>query len=643
MLREAIPAMTVPASGTQGSAQVDDCEPIDIGDYALIGDCRSAALVSRDGSVDWLCFPRFDSPSVFAALLDSERGGRFRIQPAGTFQSARQYLPDTNILETTFRAASGSFVLRDLMPVSSEEAKRRALRPQHHLLREVEGLTGEVELEVLYEPRPGYAMALPRIADHGALGLQCDAGRGLLLLRNEIPLAVSADGASAYGKASIRAGQRLYLSLTYGEDGPATLPLLGTEAGIQIDESAAWWRNWAGACTYRGTYRDAVTRSALALKLLTYAPSGAIVAAPTTSLPEKLGGNRNWDYRYCWMRDASFTVHALLSLGFEAEAEAFLNWMLHATRLSWPELQVLYNVYGETRLPERELTHLRGFAGSAPVRVGNDAHHQLQLDVYGEVVHAASRFGQFGQPFDHDTGRLLNVLGETVCRRWREPDEGIWEGRDGRFHHTHSKALCWTALDRLIAMHEAGLLEADVPRFRSVRDEIREEIEAHGYNEELGSYTRTLGGSDLDASLLTLPLYGYADAASPRMRSTVRRIIDVLGVDGLVYRYDHSTPDGLPPGEGAFGICSFWAVECLALAGEVDEAAAAFERLLAFENDVGLFGEEIDPATGVALGNFPQAFTHIGLINAALAIERARNSATVAASSSTTEPLGELE
>ena len=627
--------MTVPTPNTAG--------PMKIGDYALIGDCRSAALISRDGSVDWLCFPRFDSASVFGALLDSERGGRFRIQPTGLFQCARHYLPDANILETTFQVESGSFVLRDLMPVSSEEAKRRALRPQHQLLRELEGLAGEVEFEVVYEPRPGYAEALPSLADHGNLGLQCDAGRGLLLLRSEISLTVSTDRASAHGKASIRAGERRYLSLTYEEDGPATLPLLGVRARMQVDESVAWWQDWVGACRYRGTYREAVTRSALVLKLLAYAPSGAIVAAPTTSLPEKLGGSRNWDYRYCWLRDASFTVHALLSLGFEVEAEAFLNWMLHATRLSWPELQVLYNVYGETRLPERELPHLRGFLGSAPVRVGNDAHNQLQLDVYGEVIHAAALFARSGRAFDQDTARLLTVLGETVCRRWAEPDEGIWEGRAGRFHHTHSKALCWVALDQLIAMHEVGLVNADVSRFRATRDEIWYEIEAHGYNEALASYTRTLRGNDLDASLLTLPLYGYAAASSPRMLSTVRRIIDVLGIDGLVYRYDPATPDGLPPGEGAFGICSFWAVECLALAGEVNEATAAFERLLAYQNDVGLFAEEIDPATGTALGNFPQAFTHVGLINAALAIERARHQVDEAMSYSTTKPLGELE
>lgn len=615
---------TPSAARRVAAADANRDAPREIGDYALIGDCRSAALVSRDGSLDWLCFPRFDSPSVFAALLDAERGGCFRIRPVGAFRSSRRYLPRTNVLETTFQTPSGTFVLRDLMPVSSEAAKRRRLRPQHQVLREAKGRAGDVEVEVTYEPRPGYAAHRPRIADRGDHGFQCDAGRGLLVLRSELPLRLAPDAASAGGIVRVRAGERFFLSLTYDQDGPATLPPLGEQARAQVEESADWWRDWIGRCAYRGPYRDAVLRSALALKLLTFAPSGAIVAAPTTSLPERAGGPRNWDYRYCWLRDASFTVNALLSLGFDAEAEAFFGWILHATRLSWPALQVVYNVYGETRLPERELPHLRGCAGSSPVRIGNDAHDQLQLDVYGEVIHAAAQFAARGRQFDRDTARFLNTLGETVCQRWREADEGLWEGRSGRFQHMHSKVLCWVALDRLIAMHDRGLLDADVQRFRAERDALRSQVEERGYNDALGSYTGTLDGDELDASLLTLPLYGYADASSPRMRSTLARIREVLGVNGLIYRYDQSTPDGLPPGEGAFGICSFWAVECLALAGDVEEAVTAFERLLACQNDLGLFAEEIDPETGAALGNFPQAFTHVGLINAALAIERAK-------------------
>lgn len=591
-----------------------------ISDYALIGDCRSAALVSRDGSIDWLCWPRFDSPSIFGALLDARRGGRFQVRPAGRFRSERRYLPESNVLETTFHTAGGAFALRDLMPVAAEEEKRAALFPEHEILREVEGLAGDVEIEVTYEPRPGYGTIQPEIRQRGPLGLQADIGRVALTLLSNLPLGVSPDGRSAYGAARVRAGERHYLSLSCSTEAPAVIPLLGEPARARVARSDRWWRAWAERCGYDGPYREAVLRSALALKLMSYAPSGAIIAAPTTSLPEALGGARNWDYRYCWLRDAAFTLRALFALGYREEGAAFLQWMLHSTRLTWPELQVLYTVFGEARIPERRLPHLEGYAGSRPVRIGNDAHDQLQLDVYGEVIDAAARFAREGGRFDRDTARLLSGLGQTVCAQWREPDEGIWEGRAGRFHHTHSKALCWVALDRLIELHGTHALPIDVAHFRRERDAIRDTIERRGYNEQLGSYTRLLDGDDLDASLLTLPLYGYTGAAQPRMASTCARIHERLGRDGLIYRYAEGTRDGLPAGEGAFGICSFWAVECRASGGDLAGAVAAFERLIGYANDVGLLAEEIAPETGAALGNVPQAFTHVGLINAALTL-----------------------
>jgi GH15 family glucan-1,4-alpha-glucosidase len=592
-----------------------------IGDYALIGDGRSAALVAMNGSLDWLCWPRFDSPSIFAALLDSERGGRFSVRPVGPFRSERRYLPDSNVLETIFHTPDGVVALRDLMPVATEEEKRIALRPEHEILREVEGLHGEVAIEVVYAPRPDYGAIQPALRQRGSFGLQCGVDGAVVSLWSDLPLELAADRRSAGGTVRIRAADRSYLSLTYSAEAPGVVPLLGQSARDRVVRTERWWRDWARGCAYQGPYRDAVVRSALALKLMTFAPSGAIIAAPTTSLPEKLGGSRNWDYRYCWLRDAAFTLRALFDLGYRDEGNVFLDWMLHATRLTWPELQVLYNVFGEARLPERELPQLDGYASSRPVRIGNDAHGQLQLDVYGEVIDAAARFARAGGRFDRDTARLFVGLGRTVCARWREPDEGIWEGRSGRFHHTHSKALCWVALDRLVELHETHhLANDDVTRLRRERDDIRELIEERGYNEQLGSYTRLLDGDDLDASLLTLPLYGYINAAHPRMASTCANIHEHLGRDGLIFRYAAGTTDGLPAGEGAFGICCFWAVECRARGGDVAGATATFERLLGYANDVGLFAEEIDPDTGAALGNFPQAFTHVGVINAAMTL-----------------------
>lgn len=591
-----------------------------IGDYAIIGDCRSAALISREGSLDWLCWPRFDSPSVFAALLDAEQGGRFSVRPTDAFRSERRYLPDTNVLETVFRTAHGSVALRDVMPVATEESKRSVLTAEHEVLREIEGLAGDIALMIYYAPRPEYARQNLVLKQRGAFGVSCQAGRGELILQSGVSLELSADDQVASAVVRIRAGDRWFLSLTYSEDGPAVIPALGLAAAGRLMQSIQWWREWASQSTYEGIYHDAVSRSALALKLMIYAPSGAVIAAPTSSLPEKLGGNRNWDYRYCWLRDASFTLRALSDLGYEEEAAAYVGWLLHATRLTKPELQVLYDIFGEARLPEQEFTHLEGYAGSRPVRIGNDAHGQLQLDVYGEVLDAVARFVRHGGHVDRDTIRFLNGLGRTVCERWREPDEGIWESRSRRVHHTHSKVLCWVALDRLVKLHETQGFRLDVERFRIERDAIRHEVERRGYNEGLGSYTQVFDGDTLDASLLTLPLYHYIDAADPRMASTCARIQAGLGRDSLIYRYAEGTKDGLPAGEGAFGICGFWAVECRAKGGDTQGATLAFEQLLAYANDIGLYAEETDPDTGAALGNFPQAFTHVGVINAALTL-----------------------
>jgi GH15 family glucan-1,4-alpha-glucosidase len=440
-------------------------------------------------------------------------------------------------------------------------------------------------------------------------------------LLSNVSVSLNGDRCAAYGRMIVKRGDSNYVSLVYNEEGPAVLPSLGDAARKRIETTVRWWQAWAQTAKYDGPYRDIVVRSALALKLMAYAPSGALIAAPTTSLPEKLGGVRNWDYRYCWLRDASFIFRALFSLGYEDEAEAFVSWVLHATRLTWPELHVVYDVFGESKIPERELSHLEGYAGSSPVRVGNDAHGQLQLDVYGEVLDAAAQFAQRGGRFDSETVRFLEGLGHTICNQWRRPDEGIWEGRSGRFHHTHSKVLCWAGLDRLIEMQKKGQIEIPVQKFRAEREAIRSEIESLGYNSELRSYTQTFDGEDPDASLFTLPFYGFIDAKDPRMRSTCAYLHEQLGRGALIFRYLTTSGDGLPSGEGAFGVCSFWAVECLARSGDVDGAKHAFEELLNYANDLGLLSEEIDPDSGLLLGNFPQAFTHVGLINAAFSLQ----------------------
>ena len=589
-----------------------------IHDYAIIGDCRSAALVSHEGSIDWLCWPRFDSPSLLGGLLDPD-AGRWGLAPAEPFRVERRYVEGTNVLETVFRTPSGVLRLTDLMTVASEEEKRHALHPDHEILRQLACEAGTVEFEMELTPRPDYGRRRVRLRDAGRLGVRAELHPGLLVLRADPPLEVGEHAVRARGR--LRAGEVIHFSLAFEDEWPAVLPPLGPSAQEAVERSIRWWRGWSSRLAYEGPRRDAVLRSALALKLLGFAPSGAIVAAPTTSLPEQVGGDLNWDYRFCWLRDASLTMRALFGLGFDEEAEAFVSWLIHSTRLTRPELRILYDVHGNAPKPERVLGHLEGHRGSRPVRVGNAAAGQLQLDVYGEVIDAAAQFVRQGGAFDRETERMLRAFGEYVCRSWQEPDEGIWEPRSGRAHHTHSRLLCWTALDRLIELTERGALRsAPLDAFRRNRTLLREEIEARAWSRALGSYVSRLDGDDVDASLLLLPWYGFEDPSSERMRRTYARIVERLGAGrGLLYRY--RGPES--PGEGAFGICSFWAAEFLARGGgSVEEARDAFERLVSLGNDVGLFGEEIDPERGEALGNFPQAFTHVGLVNAALSLAR---------------------
>jgi GH15 family glucan-1,4-alpha-glucosidase len=608
-----------------------------IRDYALIGDCRTAALVSRWGSVDFLCLPRFDSPSVFAAALDARRGGRFFVRPAGDFRARRRYVGPTNVLETTFETAGGVLRLTDAMSVAGEPDRRRELLPAHELLRCLECTAGEVEVEVGCDPRPRWAAGgAPAPQDRRALGFTWDLADQQLVLRSEVPVAPDPLRPGVYGRATLAAGDCRFLSLASSSGEPAVFLPLGVAAVRRLVRSQRWWREWIADCVYLGPHPEAVRRSLLTLKLLTYSPSGAVIAAPTTSLPEEIGGIRNWDYRYCWLRDAAWTLTAFFDLGLRDEGEAFFSWLLYATRMRAAApatdprpvrrlriLSPLYDVHGEVRLRERTLPWLEGYACSRPVRTGNAAANQLQLDIFGEVVLAAYEYVERGGMLDPAEGRLLRQLGEAVRHLWREPDEGIWEKRAGRFHHTYSKAMCWVALDRLLRLHERGLLSVPVADFARERDALRHAIETEGFSHRLDSYVDVLGGDDLDASLLLLGLRGFDDPRrSPRLAGTLAAVRARLESNGLLYRYPPGG-DGLPGGEAAFGICSFWLAELLARTGRIEEAMAQFDRVLGYANDVGLYGEEIDPQTGAALGNFPQAFTHVGLISAALAIAAA--------------------
>ena len=531
----------------------------------------------------------------------------------------RRYVEGTNVLETRFSLEDGSeLLLTDLMPIEIGGGAPLCFVPEHEILRVVECESGKVELEMLFDPRPGYGLASFRAVDAGRLGVRVQTPSGLLVLRTDLPLTTANHG-PIRGHGTLRAGEARHFSLTLAEQWQAVLPPLGKWSRESVARSVAWWKDWASHLTYEGPARDSVARSALALKLLIYAPSGAVIAAPSTSLPERIGGDLNWDYRFCWLRDGSLTVRALFGLGYAEEAEGFVSWLLQATRLTQPKLRILYDVHGNKPNPERIFNHLAGYAGSRPVRIGNAAVDQLQLDVYGEVIHAATELVRREGDLDRETRGMLRAFGEFVCQNWQRPDEGIWEPRSGKAHNTHSRVLCWAALDRLLELHRKGHLPR-VPalKFAENRELIRRDVETRAWNSALRSYVARLDGDRLDASLLLLPWYGFEKASSERMRQTYARIRDHLGAGGgLLYRYRREDF----PGEGAFGICGFWGAEYLALGGgTIEDAQQTFERLCAFANDVGLFAEEIDPATGHALGNFPQAFTHVGLINAALSL-----------------------
>jgi GH15 family glucan-1,4-alpha-glucosidase len=595
-----------------------------IGDYGLIGDCHTAALVSREGSIDWCCLPRFDSGSAFARLLDWERGGHCSIDPTGrgSWSCSREYLDATLVLSTTIDGPSGAVRVLDCFTV----ADRVSAQSERRLLRVIEGVRGTVDLELRVAPRFDYGGVRPWIRRHGERLHSAIGGNDAVVVWCEAELAEDQAHELA-ARISIADGDRIRLTLTYcaPETIDARPPAEPDAQAIDraLEETIRWWRKWARSLRPEGRDEPAVRRSGIALKALTYAPTGAIVAAPTTSLPEAVGGPRNWDYRYAWVRDASFSSRSFAELGATREADAFRAFIVRSAAGHAGDLQVLYGVGGERRLGGTSLEALEGYRGSAPVRIGNDARSQRQFDAYGEIVNLMWRWHRRGHSPSDDDWRFLVSLIDHAAERWAEPDQGLWEWPGDPDHFVHSKVLCWAALDRGIRLADECMRRAPVRRWRQERDKLRRTIERRGYDRERGVFVQAFDRDDLDAALLLLPTVEFVDWDDERMLRTVAAVREDLDAgDGLLFRYRRE--DGLEGREGAFLCCSFWLAECLARGGDPGEARAVFDRASACANDLGLLSEEVDPTTGQLLGNFPQALTHLAQIDAAVALEETR-------------------
>jgi GH15 family glucan-1,4-alpha-glucosidase len=579
--------------------------------YAAIGDGRSVALVAEDGAIDWLAWPDLDSPSVLGALLDAEHGGACVLAPSVPFRTSRRYLPDTNVLETTFGTDAGVVRVLDAMSLHGE-----LLGPSRELQRRVEGVSGTVPMQWSVRPRFGYGQRPTRWGRRSGVPVATSGPDALAVCTFEAGTPRLGAGA-VEGSFETSPGSSSVVALCGAWQEPLVLPTRG-ELDERFARTVDAWRTWTSARTYQGPWRDAVVRSALALKLLVHAPSGAVAAAATTSLPEQLGGERNWDYRFCWVRDAAFVLDALLRLGCAPEAEAYFWWLMQATQLTHPRLQPLYRLDGGARLRERDLP-LAGYRGSRPVRVGNGAAEQLQLDSYGELLQSAWLYAEGGGCIDAEIGRRLGEVADLVCDLWTERDAGIWEVRSAVEHFTHSKMMCWVALDRAGLLADRGLVPSrHRERWREQAAECAEFIERRCWSKDAEAYARYEGSDELDASLLLGLIAGYGDPASPRWRSTVDAVRRELGHGPYLYRY--SGPDGLSGTEGAFVSCSFWLVEALARTGRPEEAGTLMDSLVELTNDVGILAEEIDPATGEFLGNLPQGLSHLALISAATAV-----------------------
>jgi len=611
-----------------------------IADYALIGDCHTAALIARDGSVDWFCPGRFDAPAVFCRLLDADKGGYLRTAPTGSFSVERHYRGQTNVLETTFSTDGGRVRATDLMPIHQRTSHRHGydVGTSHRLLRLLEGLEGEVEVEVQFKPTFDYAREQTEFFLREGGGAVAQAGaRYLTLACPGVHLKADGHGGLA-GRLRLHAGEQRWIVLTHADDPDhAEEALTPVRCQQQLERTVAYWEQWAEQCTYRGPYRTQVLRSALMLKLLTYEPAGAVVAAPTTSLPENLGGERNWDYRYTWLRDSSLIMYALVTIGYGDEAADFIHW-LEQTVGSDPtrKPQIMYGIDGRRKLPEEMLDHLEGYRCSRPVRIGNAAADQRQLDIFGEVVRAAILHYRRGSDAPHESHpsepeshqrpsgeawELLRELVDRAAEHWGDSGSGIWEVRGGSQPFLYGKLMCWAALDSGVRLARGYGLEAPLDRWQRTQAEVRQAILGRGYDEKLGAFTQAFGSSTLDASALVIPRIGFLPPTDGRVKSTVEQIRRHLTRDGLVYRY--RTQDGLAGGEGTFTLCTFWLVDALALGGRLDEARELFERVVAYANDLGLLAEEINPDTSEQLGNFPQGFSHMALIGAAVNLAKA--------------------
>ena len=585
--------------------------PLRIEDCALIGDCKTAALVGRDGSIDWLCWPRFDSPACFAALLGTAENGRWLIAPAQVpLAVARQYRPGTLILETEFQTETGNAAVIDFMPPGDGA----------EVVRIVVGRSGRVEFRTEIVVRFNYGATVPwvsRLEDGTIDGI---AGPERLVLRTTA--ALYGEDLRTMGEFTVAPGETIPFVLSYGSSSAKPPPAI--DAGEALRRAEAFWLQWSDRCPDAGPWSQAVKRSLITLKALTYAPTGGIVAAATTSLPERLGGVRNWDYRYCWLRDATFTLQAFMQLGYYDEARAWRDWVIRAVAGSPEQVQIVYGVGGERWLPELIVPWLPGYEKSAPVRIGNAAYQQLQIDVFGEIADAILQTLKGGMPPSARGRAIRPVVLEYLSKAWRQPDEGIWEVRGGPQHFVHSKVMAWVAFDRAANVLESEAFDESGKRWRDIADEIHAEVCERGFDADINSFVQAYGSKRIDASLLLIPLVGFLPATDSRIQGTLRAVEDRLLIDGqFVLRYENDNPgDGLPEGEGAFLACSFWLVDNYVLQGRYAEARTLFDRLLAHCNDVGLLAEEFDPATGRMLGNFPQAYSHVGLINCALSLTR---------------------